>query len=185
MNERNAVTNIVIAGLGGQGIVTAADILTRAVFAAGYDVKQSEIHGMSQRGGSVSSDVRFGDQVHSPMVPARAADFLVITEPTQIGPNRHRLKPGGRLITPDAAPFLFKDDGPVNAARAARMINVALLAVLSVHLDIPEQCWVDAIRECLPPALHDDNQRMFSHARAVEQIMGGLNAVSRPKQHEG
>ncbi len=185
MSERNAVTNIVIAGLGGQGIVTAADILTRAVFAAGYDVKQSEIHGMSQRGGSVSSDVRYGELVHSPMVPARAADFLVITEPTQIGPNRHRLKPGGRLITPDAAPFLFKDDDPESAARAARMINVALLAVLSVHLDIPERCWVDAIQECLPPALHEANQRMFTYAREVEQIMGGLNAVSRPRRNQG
>ena len=184
MSERNGVTNIVIAGLGGQGIVTAADILTRAVFAAGYDVKQSEIHGMSQRGGSVSSDVRYGELVHSPMVPARAADFLVITESTQVGPNRHRLKPGGRLITPDAAPFLFRDDDPAGAVRAARMINVALLAVLSAHLEVPERCWLNAIQECLPPALHDDNRRMFLHAREVERIMGGLNAVSRPNQHQ-
>ncbi|MFP4192866.1 MAG: 2-oxoacid:acceptor oxidoreductase family protein [Candidatus Hydrogenedentota bacterium] len=185
MRGRNAVTNIVIAGLGGQGIVTAADILTRAVFAAGHDVKQSEIHGMSQRGGSVSSDVRFGERVHSPMVPARAADFLVITESTQVGPNRHRLKAGGRLITPDAAPFLFKDDDPSGAAKAARMINVALLAVLSAHLDVPEGCWMDAIQECLPPALHEDNRRMFLHARQVERIMGELNAMSRPNQYEG
>ena len=65
--------NVVIAGLGGQGVITASDILSEAAFRSGFEVKKSEIHGMSQRGGSVSSDVRFGEAVLSPMVPAGEA----------------------------------------------------------------------------------------------------------------
>ena len=68
------VTNVVIAGLGGQGVVKASDILADAAFRAGLDVKKAEVHGMSQRGGSVASDVRFGARVLSPMVPAGAAE---------------------------------------------------------------------------------------------------------------
>ena len=63
------VTNVVVAGLGGQGVLKASDILADVAFAAGLDVKKSEVHGMSQRGGSVASDVRFGEHVFSPMVP--------------------------------------------------------------------------------------------------------------------
>jgi len=72
------VTNVVFAGLGGQGVLKASDILSAVVFDAGYDVKKSEIHGMSQRGGSVTSDVRFGLAVHSSMVPGGEADYLVV-----------------------------------------------------------------------------------------------------------
>ena len=71
-------TNVVIAGLGGQGVIKASDILADVAFSAGLDVKKSEMHGMSQRGGSVSSDVRFGERVFSPMVPEGEADFLVV-----------------------------------------------------------------------------------------------------------
>ncbi|MCG5531202.1 2-oxoacid:acceptor oxidoreductase family protein [Halorhodospira halochloris] len=177
MTVPNQVTNIVIAGLGGQGIVTGSDILSGALFKAGYDVKKSEIHGMSQRGGSVCSDIRFGRRVNSPMVPAASADFLVITESTQIEPNRHRLHPKGRMITPDDVPFLFQDDDPKSAAYAARMINVALLGVLSAHLPIEEEVWLEAIRAALSPHLHDMNCRVFLHARRVEQIINGLNSA--------
>ena len=69
------VTNVVIAGLGGQGVLKASDILAEVAFRAGLDVKKSELHGMSQRGGSVSSDVRFGPQVFSPMVPPARRTF--------------------------------------------------------------------------------------------------------------
>jgi len=77
------VTNVVLAGLGGQGVIKASDILAEAALRAGLDVKKSEIHGMSQRGGSVTSDVRFGPKVLSPMVPAGEADFLVVLEPSR------------------------------------------------------------------------------------------------------
>src|SRR5512138_1287378 len=96
------VTNMVVAGLGGQGVLRATDILAEVALRAGYDVKKSEIKGMSQRGGSVTGDVRFGDRVFSPMVPSGEADFLLVLEPTQVEPNRHTLRPGGIVITPDA-----------------------------------------------------------------------------------
>ncbi|MFP4648105.1 MAG: 2-oxoacid:acceptor oxidoreductase family protein [Halorhodospira sp.] len=176
------VTNIVIAGLGGQGIVTASDILANAAFAAGHDVKKSEIHGMSQRGGSVSSDVRFGPRVHSPMVPHAEADFLLISDTSQVTPNRHRLHPQGRLITPEAVPQLFQDEDPERAARAARMVNTALLGVLSAHLEtIPETLWLDAIREHLPECLHEMNSRIFRQSRAIEVIFGSLDPNPSPR----
>ncbi|ABM60864.1 indolepyruvate oxidoreductase subunit beta [Halorhodospira halophila] len=178
MSDRHGVTNIVIAGLGGQGIVTGSDILAHAAFAAGHDVKKSEIHGMSQRGGSVSSDIRFGPRVHSPMVPHAEADFLIISESSQVLPNRHRLGPQGRLITPDAVPQLFQDE---SSQQAARMVNVALLGVLSAHLDIAEAHWIDAIRTQLPEKLHEMNLRAFRQARGIEALFGTLTGDSRPR----
>jgi indolepyruvate ferredoxin oxidoreductase beta subunit len=77
-------TNVVIAGLGGQGVLKASDILADVAFSAGLDVKKSELHGMSQRGGSVSSDVRFGERVFSPMVPEGEADFLLVLRRTRL-----------------------------------------------------------------------------------------------------
>ena len=90
-NSSNNITNIVIAGLGGQGVLKASDILASAVFRAGFDVKKSEIHGMSQRGGSVSSDVRFGKKVFSPMVPPGQADCLVVLSQSQVAVARPML----------------------------------------------------------------------------------------------
>ncbi len=82
--KHDAITNIVIAGLGGQGVLRASDILAAVAFDAGLDVKKAEVHGMSQRGGSVTSDVRYGPAVLSPMVPPGGADFLVVLEETQL-----------------------------------------------------------------------------------------------------
>src|ERR1035437_9037553 len=93
-------TNVVIAGLGGQGVIKASDILADVAFSAGLDVKKSELHGMSQRGGSVSSDVRFGERVFSPMVPEGEADFLIVIAPDQIPVNAAALAAGGVLIEP-------------------------------------------------------------------------------------
>ncbi len=94
--------SVVIAGLGGQGVLKASDILADAAFLAGYDVKKSEVHGMSQRGGSVASDVRFGQAVWSPMVPPGEADLLLVLAEDQVENNRPRLRSGGVLVTPEA-----------------------------------------------------------------------------------
>ncbi|NCA71299.1 MAG: pyruvate ferredoxin oxidoreductase, partial [Sphingobacteriia bacterium] len=91
----DSVKNIVIAGLGGQGVLTASDMLAEAAFRAGFDVKKSELHGMSQRGGSVSSDVRYGQRVWSPMVAMGEADVLLVLEETQIEINLPMLRAGG------------------------------------------------------------------------------------------
>lgn len=158
MSNRTKVTNIVIAGLGGQGVLKASDIIADAAFRAGLDVKKSEIHGMSQRGGSVSSDVRFGEKVFSPMVPAGEADYLVVLSPDQVESNRWRLREGGTLITPEAI--------PEGALRDKRSLNVALLGCLSVSLPFPESAWEEAIRQNLAPKLHAANLQVFALGRA-------------------
>jgi indolepyruvate ferredoxin oxidoreductase beta subunit len=155
----NKVYNVVIAGLGGQGVIKASDILADAAFRAGYDVKKSELHGMSQRGGSVSSDVRFGDKVWSPMVPAGEADCLVVLEETQVDVNRPALSPDGVLISPeqmDAA-----------ALKNRKSLNVTMLGALSTRLPIPEEHWLAAIHANLAPKLHKLNEQSFELGRAA------------------
>ena len=151
--------NVVIAGLGGQGVIKASDILSEAAFGCGFEVKKSEIHGMSQRGGSVTSDVRFGPQVLCPMVPPGEADFLVVLAPDQVEVNRGQLRRGGVLIAPDL----------IDPARLAnkKSFNVALLGALSVHLEIPDAQWRAAIHAVLPEKLHVANDQAFAEGRRV------------------
>lgn len=154
------VTNVVVAGLGGQGVLRGTDILADAALRAGYDVKKSEIKGMSQRGGSVTGDVRFGAQVFSPMVPAGEADFLLVLEPTQVEPNRHLLRPNGRIITPDAV--------DPNALPHKRTLNVALLGALSAHLPIGDALWLAALRAGFEEKFYEGNERAFRLGRASQ-----------------
>ena len=165
------IVNVVVAGLGGQGAIKASDILADAACRAGHDVKKAEIHGMSQRGGSVSSDVRFGDTVLSPMVPRGEADFLVVLDPDQVEVNRPVLRPGGVVIGPD-----FVDE---RALSNRKSLNVALLGALSHHLDIPEALWLDAVRAALPERLHDLNEKAFRIGRETA-ARGGPPAPPRP-----
>ncbi len=157
MSEANDVINVVIAGLGGQGVLKASDILSKVVFAAGKDVKKSEIHGMSQRGGSVSSDVRFGSRVFSPMVPAGEADYLVVLSSDQVEPNKHVLKENGVLIVPKSI-----DE---KALSNKRSINVALLGVLSRYFPFSPEEWLKVIKECFPEKLHEFNEQAFALGR--------------------
>ena len=154
-------TNVVVAGLGGQGVLKASDILADVAFSAGLDVKKSELHGMSQRGGSVSSDVRFGQRVFSPMVPEGEADFLVVIAADQVPVNTWVLRPGGVLI--DAS--LIDESSLPNK----RSINVALLGVLSRHLPFSVEAWNAAIGRNLTEKLHEANLRAFSMGRDLEQ----------------
>jgi len=152
-------TNVVIAGLGGQGVLKASDILADVAFSAGVDVKKSELHGMSQRGGSVSSDVRFGERVFSPMVPEGDADFLVVISQDQVVVNEAALRRGGILIEPaqiDEAKLTNK-----------KSINVALLGILSRHLQFSEEAWTAALKRNLPEKLHEANLAAFSIGRKV------------------
>ena len=157
MPESSSVVNVVVAGLGGQGVLKASGILADTAFHAGLDVKKSEIHGMSQRGGSVSSDARFGDRVFSPMVPAGEADFLVVLTASQIDVARPVLKADGILIHP----------GLVDETRLAnkRSLNVALLGALARHLNLAENLWHAAIRAALPEKLHAANLQAFAIGR--------------------
>jgi indolepyruvate ferredoxin oxidoreductase beta subunit len=153
------VTNIVIAGLGGQGVLTCSDIVADVAFHTALDVKKSELHGMSQRGGSVSSDVRYGAQVFSPMVPPGEADFLVATAADQVPVNAAVLREGGTIIDPSHI-----DESKL---RNKKSLNVALLGVLSRHLQFSEQEWLAAIRRILPEALHEANVQAFQMGRGA------------------
>ena len=152
------VTNIIAAGLGGQGVLKITDILADVIFRAGLDVKKSEVHGMSQRGGSVSSEVRFGDKVNSPMVPAGEGDILVVLDISQLEVARPVLKAGGILITPE--------DVPTDKLSNPKALNVMLLGALSAKLpQFPEELFTAALQKAFPGKLHEANEAMFKLGR--------------------
>jgi indolepyruvate ferredoxin oxidoreductase beta subunit len=157
-------TNVVIAGLGGQGVIKASDILADVAFSAGLDVKKSEVHGMSQRGGSVCSDVRFGERVFSPMVPEGEADFLLVIAPDQVEVNRAALGQDGILIEPSHI-----DE---SALPNKKSLNVALLGILSRHLPFSAEAWTAALERNLPAKLHEANFKSFSIGRAIGHACG-------------
>ena len=159
--SRSQVTNVVVAGLGGQGVLKASDILADVAFAAGLDVKKSEVHGMSQRGGSVASDVRFGEHVYSPMVPEGEADFLIVVSSDQVPVNQHVLRSGGTLLEP--AQFDLKK------LRNKKSLNVVLLGALSRHLGFSEEAWAAAIRRNLPEGLVEVNLDAFKLGRDAQR----------------
>jgi len=157
---KDTVTNVVVAGLGGQGVLRGTDILAEVALRAGFDVKKSEIKGMSQRGGSVTGDVRFGRRVFSPMVPVGEADFLLVLEATQVTPNQHLLRAGGVLITPDAI--------KIEELPNKKALNVALLGALSAHLPMSEALWLEALREAFDERFFEGNKAAFALGRAAE-----------------
>lgn len=152
------VINVVAAGLGGQGVLKVTDILADVIFCAGLDVKKSEVHGMSQRGGSVSSEVRFGDKVNSPMVPAGEGDILVVLDMSQLEVARPVLKKDGILITPE--------DVPADKLSSPKALNVMLLGALSAKLpQFPEALFLAALKKAFPEKLHEANEAMFKLGR--------------------
>jgi indolepyruvate ferredoxin oxidoreductase beta subunit len=155
--EAPRVVNVRFAGLGGTGVIKASDILADVAFRAGYEVKKAEVHGMSQRGGSVQSDVRFGAEVHSPMIPEGACDFIVVLEPTQVEVVRDGLRPGGVLFAP-------ADIGGKRLP-SAKALNVALLGRLSRQFDFPEEMWRESLRASFPVKLHSANDQAFDLGR--------------------
>lgn len=171
MHKVDTVTNVVIAGLGGQGVVKASDILTEAVFRAGNDVKKSEIHGMSQRGGSVASDIRFGGKVFSPMVPPGEADYIVVITEDEVDAVEGQLKDGGILLTPENLPGYIDEDADEDEDEETRLrlrsMNVALLGALSTFLEIPDELWREAMRSNLPKRSWEFNEKVFQLGREL------------------
>lgn len=159
---QRTVTNVVFVGLGGQGVLRASNILADVMFTSGWDVKKAEVHGMSQRGGIVTSDVRFGQQVLSPMVPAGEADFVVLLDPSAESRVESLLSPTGRLICPD--------DVEVERLPHKRCLNVALLGTLSGCLPATPTEWEAAIRRSFRPTLHEANLKAFSRGRRSRRV---------------
>lgn len=178
----NKVTTVLLCGVGGQGTILAADLLARAVLAAGLDVKVSEIHGMSQRGGSVTTVVRYGQDVQSMVADFGCADVIVSFETTEALRNLPYLKEGGSLVVNNASieslPVLSgkarmpekveESLAAVNAlvvpasklARDAGNVktgNVVLLGALSARLDIPMEIWEETVAGRVPPKTVEAN----------------------------
>ena len=151
------VTYVTVAGLGGQGVLKITDILAEVLFDAGFDVKKSEVHGMSQRGGSVSSEVRYGKTVFSPMVPEGESDILVILEPTQVEVNISKLRKDGILIT--------TEDVPLAELPHPKAANMMMLGALSKHFDLPEELWIKRMHANLPEKVHAVNDEAFRIGR--------------------
>ena len=189
----NKVTNILLAGVGGQGTLLASEVLSEALMLSGFDVKKSEIHGMSQRGGSVTSHVRFGQQVYSPLIPEGTADVLFGFELLEAYRNLPQLRAGGSAIVnhlkvvpatvamgkevyPDnlaekicaAVPGARVVDAMALAERAGNMrtVNVALLGVLSTRLELPLDVWQEALRKMVPEPHLAANLKAFELGRA-------------------
>ena len=185
-------TNILLAGVGGQGVLLASQIFTQVAIEADLDVKQSEVHGMSQRGGSVTSHVRFGTKVYSPTIDPGEADFLIGFERLETLRNLHCLKKGGIVIYntmrinpstvasgvaeyPDdvndriaaCGEKVFAIDGLDLALKAgnARSANVVMVGAVSSFLSLPESLWETKIREILPAKLVDLNLKAFHLGR--------------------
>lgn len=188
-----AVTNVLIAGVGGQGAVLASELLALAAIGAGHDVKQGEFHGVAQRGGAVFSHVRYGDRVHSPMAPRGSVDYLLALEKLEALRYAHFVKPGGTIIVndhkvepirvadrrpyPDEAVDFLADKGfnvvVVKATEKAvelgnhRAANVVLLGALSASLDIPPETWESTLQERIPEKLLALNQQAFAAGREL------------------
>ena len=153
--------NILFVGLGGQGILKASEICATALFRHGYAVKQTEVHGMSQRGGSVTSEVRFGRVVYSPLIPLDAVDFLVALHALEGERTRPLLRPGGLFLS--IADCLEVAVGP------DLMANTVMLGRLAAHLDVPPETWLAAIAECVRPKFVAPNRHSFDLGLAFER----------------
>ena len=145
--------NVKIAGIGGMGALKAALILGEVMFAEGYDVKKAEVHGMSQRGGSVASDVRFGKEVVSPIIPENSIDFLISLEPEWSDVHKISLAKGGVVISPNNI--------DIEKLPTKKALNVALLGVLSKYFDVPESRWFEVLKDLFPEKLHASNETAF------------------------
>lgn len=186
-----AVTNVLIAGVGGQGVILSSELLALAALADGRDVKQGEFHGVAQRGGAVFSHVRFGERVHSPMAPRGTVHFLLALERLEALRYAHFVRPGGTIIVNDhkVEPVRMADARPypdegndflrkkgfevleVPATEKAiglgnhRAANVVLLGTLATRLDIPLDVWDDTLEKRIPERLLELNRKAFRSGR--------------------
>lgn len=179
---------IVICGVGGQGSLLASKLLGRVLVNEGYDIKVSEVHGMSQRGGSVITYVRYGDKVYSPVVQSGEADFIISFERIEAARYAHLLKKGGVIITNtqriDPMPVIigsaeYPEDilGELTAkgaqveamdalslaeqAGSAKAVNIVLMGQLAKHFHIEYDKWITAIEQTVKPQFIEMNKKAF------------------------
>lgn len=187
--------NVMIVGVGGQGSLLASKLLGKLLLNEGYDVKVSEVHGMSQRGGSVVTYVRFGEKVYSPIIDKGEADFIVSFEQLEAARYLEYLRPDGRIVTNtqqiDPMPVItgamqYPEDliGKLRAkgvavdamdclalaeqAGSSKAVNIVLMGRLSKYFDMSVEKWEKAIEECVPAKFLELNKRAFELGRESE-----------------
>jgi indolepyruvate ferredoxin oxidoreductase beta subunit len=180
--------NIMIVGVGGQGSLLASKLLGRLLVDEGYDVKVSEVHGMSQRGGSVVTYVRFGDKVYSPVIEDGEADYIVSFEKLEAARYVDKLKKDGTVIVntqqidpmpviigaaeyPENVIAQMEEKGVhvdaldalslANEAGTSKACNIVLMGRLAKYFDIDAEKWETAIRNCVKPQFVDVNLKAF------------------------
>ncbi|MDE7324824.1 MAG: indolepyruvate oxidoreductase subunit beta [Lachnospiraceae bacterium] len=180
--------NVMIVGVGGQGSLLASKLLGKLLLNEGYDVKVSEVHGMSQRGGSVVTYVRFGEKVYSPIIDKGEADYIVAFEQLEAARYLGYLKMDGRMVTNtqkiDPMPVItgampYPEDliGKMEAngfavdaldclslaeqAGSVKAVNIVLMGRLSKYFDIPQEKWIKALEESVPEKFLDLNKKAF------------------------
>ncbi len=197
MRKNGKVTNIFLSGVGGQGTILASNILGEVFLKVGYDVKKSEVHGMAQRGGDVTTHFRFGKKVYSPLIAYGEVDFLISFELLEALRYINWVKPKGKVILnqqailPPAVSLgqmaypkdvegtfrkYFKDNVRIiNGQEIARKLgniqaaNVVLIGAFSNFFpEIKEEQWTGAIRALLPAKLHELNVKAFHEGRRAK-----------------
>jgi indolepyruvate ferredoxin oxidoreductase beta subunit len=188
--------SIMIVGVGGQGTLLASRIIGNVITATGADVKVSEVHGMSQRGGSVVTYVKYGDEVFSPVIEKGEADVIIAFEQLEAARYVSYLKKGGKIITStqkiDPMPVISGNaaypEGIIEKLRAegidvtavdalaisetagsAKASNVVLMGVLSKLTDFPAEVFIKAVDECVPPKFLELNKKAFALGREAVQ----------------
>jgi len=189
---KKSTQSILLAGVGGQGILRASDIIAMAIMASGLDVKKSEVHGMAQRGGCVTSHVRYGEKVYSPIAKMGSVDILLSFEKLETLRYLGYVKPGGRIIineeelyppsvnlgeadypadVPAMAKKYFRNVQTVDAASLARQAgnvrtaNTVMIGVVSRYMDISPDIWKDTLKGAFPEKLVAVNRAAFEIGR--------------------
>ena len=184
--------NVMIVGVGGQGSLLASKLLGRLLLTKGYDIKVSEVHGMSQRGGSVVTYVRYGEKVYSPIIDKGEADFIVSFELLEAARWTEFLKPGGKIVTntqqinpmpvitgaaeyPADLAGKMKDAGVdidafdalslAEEAGSSKAVNIVLMGRLSNYFDATVDEWMNAIEESVPEKFLEMNKKAFNLGR--------------------
>lgn len=184
--------NIMIVGVGGQGSLLASKLLGHLLMTAGYDVKVSEVHGMSQRGGSVVTYVRYGDKVYSPVIDKGEADYIISFEILEAARWLAYLKPGGKIIANaqqiDPMPVItgaakypentaeklvasgadsdaFDALSLAESAGSSKCVNIVLMGRLSKYFPFSEEAWMASLEQCVPSKFLELNKTAFMLGR--------------------
>ena len=184
--------NVMIVGVGGQGSLLASKLLGRLLLTRGYDIKVSEVHGMSQRGGSVVTYVRYGDKVYSPVIDKGQADCIVSFELLEAARWTEYLKPGGKIIvnTQQINPMpviigaaqypenlvekmraagidvdAFDALSLAEQAGSSKAVNIVLMGHMSKNFDFTEEEWLTALEQSVAPKFLEMNKKAFTLGR--------------------